>query len=357
MPDDSNKSTRQKPLKSFSVVKIVLLLLLDNRAMEHRFIAGTMVNFLMANPFIKRFIAESPLLFASPMVGIILIVLFVGVWLCLWRMLKSTSAKAPPKSTLLISSIASSVLLFFTALLALHLLLSSYITAAFVAEKQGQAHSAHYRESYAHIKANLPASSSGATITLNKIIKDVENNPALLASLSDDEYRNLTLAVCFLVEEQGEGISKQQHYFRNYFDRAPLTLAEMVDTIRQQPDDIFQWHLLAPEQSFLHMTGPDGEYNLKFISQDGYFEAVYDKNGNLLTSQNAPLNMGTLNYGSPVISVEKHFNYDVTPYYKWGTLPGQAPVEKTKTALIGEQFYSNPDAVAYYEKYKALTKH
>ncbi|GHV48673.1 hypothetical protein FACS189499_08580 [Clostridia bacterium] len=44
------------------------------------------------------------------------------------------------------------------------------------------------------------------------------------------------------------------------------------------------------------MYGTNGEYNLKFVSLDGKYEAVYNKNGVLLKAENDPINMGTYKY-------------------------------------------------------------
>ena len=63
-----------------------------------------------------------------------------------------------------------------------------------------------------------------------------------------------------------------------------------------------------------HMFGEDGEYNLKFGSSkntDYCYEAVYNKDGILLTENNSPINMGTYNYCSDQI---KHMMSTVEPF-------------------------------------------
>ena len=64
------------------------------------------------------------------------------------------------------------------------------------------------------------------------------------------------------------------------------------------------------------MQGVDGEYNLKFESYDYYDEAVYNKQGILLTENNDPINMGSYNYG--VSSRDAHKRFDQWPYLMWG---------------------------------------
>ncbi|GHV49392.1 hypothetical protein FACS189499_10440 [Clostridia bacterium] len=61
------------------------------------------------------------------------------------------------------------------------------------------------------------------------------------------------------------------------------------------------------------MYGTNGEYNLKFVSKDGKYEAVYNKDGVLLTVENDPVNMGTYNHASPD-DIVNHFFEDVRPY-------------------------------------------
>ncbi|KAL1110006.1 hypothetical protein AAG570_014012 [Ranatra chinensis] len=55
--------------------------------------------------------------------------------------------------------------------------------------------------------------------------------------------------------------------------------------------DPYKWKLLKPSQTLYHMMGKDGEFNLKFISSDGHFEAVYNKDGILLLQNDDPVNM------------------------------------------------------------------
>lgn len=63
------------------------------------------------------------------------------------------------------------------------------------------------------------------------------------------------------------------------------------------------------------MHGNNGEYNLKFVSSDGIFEAVYNKDGKLLNRNTDPINMGTYNYASPNEQLGiYHVIYDVIPY-------------------------------------------
>jgi RHS repeat-associated protein len=99
------------------------------------------------------------------------------------------------------------------------------------------------------------------------------------------------------------------HYDRNHSNLTPLTQSEAEDAF---------WTPF-PETSLYHQHGPKLKIgdNIKFLSPDGHMEAVYDGNGNIVTS---PANQGTYNYGAEQISLE-HFFYDVIPYWIWGNSP------------------------------------
>lgn len=125
------------------------------------------------------------------------------------------------------------------------------------------------------------------------------------------------------------GINKDRHYFRNKLNRAPSTLRDMIC----QYDN---WILCDLEESLFHMNA-GGEYNLKFISKCGKYEAVYDIYGSLLDENNNPLNMGTYNYANFKEEPDWHTYWDVITYLKYGNVPWSAPcipvnglVEKSK---------------------------
>lgn len=102
------------------------------------------------------------------------------------------------------------------------------------------------------------------------------------------------------------------HLFRNKLNRAPVDLESMMT----QGDN---WTLLKAGDSIYHMRGTDGTYNLKFVSKCGKFEAVYDKNGVLLTEVNDPVNMGTYNYCTPDNKLI-HAILDVGTYARYGNI-------------------------------------
>ena len=102
--------------------------------------------------------------------------------------------------------------------------------------------------------------------------------------------------------------------------------------------------------SLYHMYRENEECNLKFVSSDGKYEGVYNKNGTELTEVNDPVNMGTYNYADPSVCFGVvHGYFDVITYYNWGNT--RASMEKCKEAIKSEdnskKYNENADAKAY----------
>jgi hypothetical protein len=195
-----------------------------------------------------------------------------------------------------------------------------------------------------------------AQIKLDYVIFQIKSGIIDIDTMNDEEYISIGYKVCNLISIV-DRISKSEHYFRNYFSRAPLTLDEMIETI-QKNESPFKWKLVTPNNSIFHMFGKDGEYNTKFISEDGHFEAVYNKSGKLVTEKNDPLNMGTFNYADQVNEKTKHLEFDIMPYFKWGNSKNDSRHymsidSNTDDNIEPEDFNSNQDAV---ERYKRIYK-
>ena len=96
------------------------------------------------------------------------------------------------------------------------------------------------------------------------------------------------------------------------------------------------------------MRGTDGTYNLKFVSKCGKFEAVYNKDGVLLTEVNDPVNMGTYNYYTPK-NIIMHGILDVGPYARYGnvSIEDLIPKKPTKDSV-------SPTVNAYRNEIKVL---
>ncbi|GHU86743.1 hypothetical protein FACS189476_00530 [Spirochaetia bacterium] len=180
----------------------------------------------------------------------------------------------------------------------------------------------------------------------------IENKIINLETISDEEYIKIALKISEHIVKKDGPKSENEHYFRNNFSRGPDTLSEMVEIIKNNENNIFGWKLLPPGKSIYHMYGIDGEYNLKFISNDGHFEVVYNKNGEKLTKDNDPLNMGTFNYSSEE-NYDDHLGYDILPYFKWNNTRETKEIA-SKTDMDTKEIGENDDAMKRYKEYKEL---
>lgn len=98
------------------------------------------------------------------------------------------------------------------------------------------------------------------------------------------------------------------------------------------------------------MNGIDGGFNLKFISNCGKYEAVYNKYGELLTESNDPVNMGTYNYINYKVDAVSHGIFDVATYELYGNTPNTSAQLFPST----EQYDTNEDAQQYRKEIKNL---
>jgi hypothetical protein len=160
------------------------------------------------------------------------------------------------------------------------------------------------------------AKKSGNRSALSAIMIDVDKNGN---ELDNNEPRNILrfhILVSSLIYKIGY-VDMQTHYFRNKLNRVPKTLKELISLNKRLPVNK-RWKLLGIKNSSYHIQGVDGEYNLKFVSYDGFYEAVYNEKGILLNENNDPINMGTYNYAAGIPNVNAHERFDVIPYLIWG---------------------------------------
>jgi hypothetical protein len=193
-----------------------------------------------------------------------------------------------------------------------------------------------------------------AQIELDLLMFQIENKIINLDTLTNQEYIDIAHRFATSINIIGKIKSQKEHYFRIYFSRAPETLGEMVKVIMDKENNIFEWELLSWQNTAFHMYGEDGEYNLKFVSTDGHFEAVYNKDGILLTQENDPLNVGTFNYANQLADQVTHYNLDIWPYFMWNnTLEVMGIDEGIKeTQPIDE----NAEAMKRYKEYERKLK-
>lgn len=159
-----------------------------------------------------------------------------------------------------------------------------------------------------------------AGAVLNKMMDDLESNPEALKS--NDNYIRFfeTFDNYILMLDQ---ITERMHYFRNTLNTygdAPVKLDDMINLSAEG-----RWHLFSAEYHLYHYGGLNGALNVKFISNDGRFEAVYNtETWEILTD---PANMGTYNYAPGALDLLKfisHTIYDKEPWKQWGNVEGFA---------------------------------
>lgn len=140
--------------------------------------------------------------------------------------------------------------------------------------------------SFNKIQKSVNQSKIVAQKVIDIIILEVSEDQKALSTIDTGHYMEVaeTVALCFQIK--GTVLSKSEHYLRNAFNRAPENLTSMLADIKAKSP--YGWHLLSQFETVYHMQGKDGDYNVKFVSEDGYHEAIYNKAGDLLTEKKRP---------------------------------------------------------------------
>ena len=138
-------------------------------------------------------------------------------------------------------------------------------------------------------------------------------------------------------------------------NRCPDNLDEMIKTINAADDINDKWIMCSPEKARFHMFGETGAYNIKFISSnntDNIYEAVYDKDGNLIAeNDDNGKNMGTYNYASSSKDAGNHTKYDVKTYEELGNTPSDPkPIKDSWDKNVVQNLAFG--LAGYYEPYK-----
>jgi len=159
----------------------------------------------------------------------------------------------------------------------------------------------------------------GNKAALVRIMDDIDKYGSQIDKNAYIDNLRLYKTISCFIDKIGY-VDIQTHYFRNKLNRAPKTLEELLLFNERMPAER-HWKLVTLKGSLFHLQGSDGIYNLKFVSPDKFCEAVYNRQGVLLTEKNDPVNMGTFNYAAGIHQKNAHEKYDVTPYLKWGNCP------------------------------------
>ena len=269
-------------------------------------------------------------------------------------LLRRTLPRAGRAGLQLIGVLICAAALVLGVLLASSMLLNAYTAALFSDPGWTESTLRAHQQQRETLRGELLASGKDPATALNELMDAVESGELDIGALNDDDYIDLAERVCLLVDAKGGVSTPQEHYFRNSFDRAPATLDGMVHTICNTDNEPFHWRLLPISSTLYHMIGPNGEYNLKFLSRDGHFEVVYNLAGQKLSTTVDPQNMGTFNYSSPVDDLSKHANYDVDPYLTWKNTATSPAIPDHLTDDAQQRFNANADAQKRYQYFATL---
>jgi hypothetical protein len=347
---------------------IIVSALLTARSFTDGYYTEWLTKLLFTNKFASVFLSSAIILFKDNALKFkIFVILFVMLFIILIvikiylnKTIKKT-IKGKIWRTVLLNIINFSVYcitVFQAIILFLYILSGNYVIEKF-GENYFSATFDNTKDGFENLVVDFNNSKVLAGIELERIINDIDNGIINIDKLSDTEYINLANNICSIFRIKGHVYSDKEHYLRNYFSRAPATLIEMIDTILND-NSVFGWQLVSIEETMFHMFGENGEYNLKFVSKDGYFEAVYNKTGDLLTEINDPINMGTFNYVNPITEPQKHSKLDVYPYLLWGNTENSKFISIANEVLNREYeapqlVYGNMDAEKhYYAVYEKL---
>jgi hypothetical protein len=190
--------------------------------------------------------------------------------------------------------------------------------------------------------------------SFQELIMKIKTDPSFYDKLPVSQKLAINKLVDDYITLQNGPLTLEQHLLRNHINIAPPTLKDMLSGKTNERN--LKWNLLSPLSSAYHMFGKDGEYNLKFVSSDGHYEAVYDKDGSLLTDKNSSVNMGTYNYAGHGAPSWGHSQWDVAPYYVYGNT-GKKPGFTNEDIVNNlERFFRNRDAQKRYDQVKARVK-
>lgn len=162
------------------------------------------------------------------------------------------------------------------------------------------------------------SSKIAAKTVINKMMKDLKNNPdALFHHKNYDRYfetfdHNI---------RKLNRITEEMHYFRNTlnaYSGAPESLEDMITLASEH-----KWKLFSAKFHRYNYEGINSAYNVKFISANGRFEAVYNTETAAIVTD--PVNMGTYNYAPGSLNPIKYYKhnlYDLIPWKTWGNVDG-----------------------------------
>lgn len=117
------------------------------------------------------------------------------------------------------------------------------------------------------------------------------------------------------LRKKPENITENIHYFRNKLN-IEYEWKDFEKLNNRLPEG-YKWKILGFPADLMHQnTAPNTTTmrNKKYVSADGYFEAVYSYDGKLLNEGVADIDMGTYNYAPSEKGFFKHYGKDMITY-------------------------------------------
>lgn len=189
---------------------------------------------------------------------------------------------------------------------------ANFLTLEYFAEIQEEYNQIRSENQRWYLLSYAKAIASHAII--KKMMLDLLDNESLLY---ENEQFNMFFSTFDYHVKQLPYLPEDIHFFRNQLNQysgAPNQLNDMIELAA-----CGKWHPFSATYHRYEVNEYDAAYNMKFVSENGRFEVVYNTlSGELI---NDPINMGTYNYAPGSIVPWKyyqHYIYDKLPWKKWG---------------------------------------
>ncbi|XEC94219.1 hypothetical protein AB6A23_23340 [Paenibacillus tarimensis] len=158
---------------------------------------------------------------------------------------------------------------------------------------------------------------AAAEAVIHQMMDDLEKNPD---ALTNHRNFNRFFETFDRNIKKLDSITERMHFFRNTlnsYSNAPSKLDDMIDLAARG-----KWKLFSAKFHRYNYKDINGALNVKFISADGRFEAVYNTGTGKIVDD--PANMGTYNYALGSINPLNymHSKFDKNPWKKWGNIKG-----------------------------------
>jgi hypothetical protein len=157
-----------------------------------------------------------------------------------------------------------------------------------------------------------------AKIVINQMMYDLEKKPN---DLSNHDNFTRFLDTFDKNIRKLDSITEKMHFFRNTlntYSDAPTKFDDMLNLAARG-----KWKLFSAKFHRFNYEEINGALNVKFVSADGRFEAVYNTGTGEIVLDAA--NMGTYNYAPGSMNPIKYYmhnKYDKKPWKRWGNIKG-----------------------------------